>query len=247
MTSLKAVIVAAGVAQRMQPLTNDIPKCFLPVGGRPLIEYSLEALKDCGITEVAFVVGYMKDEFPARLGNAYEYIYNPFYATTNDMASLWFAKDYVRDSDFVYMHSDLLYHPEILKVTVASRAEIALAVEETECDDEMMKVRVDGLYLLESSKEIPADEAFGEWTGIARFSSTGWNKYLPAVEQLLAAGAFNVYDTAAMNLLVQQERVIQIVPFQRLPFIEIDYAEDLRKARDEIAPRLASLCLERAC
>jgi choline kinase len=245
MTDLKAVIVAAGEARRLRPLADNIPKCFLPVGGRPLIEYSLEALKRCGIEQIGFVVGYLKDEFPARLGNRYESIFNPFYAITNDMASLWFAKDFVRGSDFVYMHSDLLYHPDILAMTIASQAEIALAVEETVCDKEMMKVRVNGLYLLESSKDVPLEEAFGEWTGIAKFTSTGWEKYLSVVEQLLAEGAFNVYDTVAMNRLVQKERVIQIVPFQRLPFIEIDYPEDLKTARGEIVPRLASLYPDR--
>lgn len=245
MPELKAVIVAAGEARRLRPVADNIPKCFLPVGGRPLIEYSLQALKRCSIEQIAFVVGYLKDEFPARLGNRYEYIFNPFYAMTNDMASLWFAKEFVRGSDFVYMHSDLLYHPDILAMTVASQAEIALAVEETVCDKEMMKVRMDGLYLLESSKEVPLDEAFGEWTGITKFTSAGWQKYLSVVEQLLAEGAFNVYDTVAMNRLVQKERVIQIVPFWGLPFIEIDYPEDLEKARDEIAPLLTALYSER--
>jgi choline kinase len=157
----------------------------------------------------------------------------------NDMASLWFAKDFVGASDFVYLHSDLLYHPDILAMTVASQAEIALAVEETVCDEEMMKVRVAGLDLLESSKDVPLDQAFGEWTGIAKFTNSGWQKYLPEVEQLLAEGHFNVYDTVAMNRLVQRERAIQIVPFKGLPFTEIDFPKDLRKARDEIMPQLA--------
>jgi choline kinase len=245
MIDLRAVVVAAGKSLRLRPLTDNIPKCFLPMGDRPLIEHSLQALKYCGIEEIGFVVGYLKDEFPARLGNEYEYIFNPFYATTNDMASLWFAKDFVRGSDFVYIHSDLLYHPDILAMTVASQAEIALAVEETVCDEEMMKVRVDGLDLLESSKDVSLGQAFGEWTGIAKFTSTGWQKYLVEVEQLLAEEQFSVYDTVAMNRLVQRERAIQIVPFQGLPFIEIDYPEDLEKARREVLPRLRSLWPER--
>lgn len=245
MSDLRAVIVAAGKSLRLRPLTDNVPKCFLPMGDRPLIEYSLQALQYCGIEEIGFVVGYLKDEFPAHLGNGYKYIFNPFYATTNDMASLWFAKDFVQGSDFVYIHSDLLYHPDILAMTVASQAEIALAVEETVCDKEMMKVHVDGFDLLESSKDVPLDQAFGEWTGIAKFTRTGWQKYLAKVEQLLAEGQFNVYDTVAMNRLVQRERVIQIVPFQGLPFIEIDYPEDLEKARREILPRLRSLWPER--
>lgn len=58
---------------------------------------------------------------------------------------------------------------------------------------------------------------------------------------MLAEGSFNVYDTVAMNRLVQKERVIQIVSFKGLPFIEIDTIDDLEKARSEIAPQLLSL------
>ena len=144
----------------------------------------------------------------------------------------------------MYIHSDLLYHPDILAMTIASQAEITLAVEETMCDEEMMKVRVDGLNLLESSKDVPLDQASGEWTGIAKFTSTGWQKYLPEVEQLLAEGQFNMYDTVAMNRLVQKERMIRIVPFKDLPFIEIDYPEDLEKARRDVLPWLRSSCAD---
>ena len=231
---LKAVIVAAGEAKRLWPVTKDIPKCFLPINGTPLIEYSLRALKQNGIHQVGFVVGYLKDKFPEVLASRYTYIFNPFYALTNNMASLWFAKHFIGDSDFIYSHSDLLYHPDILTMTVQSDAEIALAVEKTDCDREMMKVKVDGEYLVESSKDVPLSEAYGEWTGIAKFTSAGWKKYLAEVEQLLAEGDFNAYDTKAMNRLAKKEKVIKIVGFQNLPFIEIDFMEDLQKAKQEI-------------
>ncbi len=237
-SDMKAVIVAAGASRRLRPDTDHLPKCFLPVGDRSLVEYSLSAIRSLGIEQIGFVVGYLRDQFPARLGDDYQYIFNPFYATTNNMASLWFAKEFVGDSDFLYMHSDLLYHPDILAMTAASDAEIALAVEEGPCDAEMMKVRVDGLDLLESSKDIPLDEASGEWTGVAKFTASGWRKYLVEVEELLAEGDFNAYDTVAMNRLVARERAIQVVPFHGLPFIEIDTPDDLREARERVLPRL---------
>ncbi len=241
MNKLKAVIAAAGESRRLQPLSKNIPKCFLKIGKHPLIKYSLKALKSYGIEEIAFVVGYKKDHFLKQLGNNYEYIFNPFYATTNNMASLWFAKDFVKSSDFLYLHSDIFYHPKILKKTIANSSEIVLAVEETICDEEMMKVRVAGNDLLESSKSIPLNEAFGEWTGIAKFKKTGWEKYLIVIEELLAQGDFKAYDTSAMNLLVKKEPLIKIAPFKDLPFVEIDNLEDFKKAKIEILPQLESL------
>lgn len=234
MNKLKAVIVAAGESKRLQPLSKEFPKCFLKVGKHPLIRYSLEALKSCGIQEIAFVVGYKKEYFTEQLGNDYKYIFNPFYATTNNMVSLWFAKDFIAGSDFIYLHSDILYHPEILAKTIVDNSEIALAVEETNCDEEMMKVRVEGRVLIESSKSIPLEEAFGEWVGIAKFTSTGWKKYLIKTEELLSEGAFNAYDTSAMNRLVEKEKIIRIVSFKDLPFVEVDSPKDLKKARNEI-------------
>lgn len=231
---MKAVIVAAGESKRLRPLTDELPKCMLPVEGKPIIERSIDILRDHGISEIGLVVGYLKEKIISTLGQNYTYIFNPFYSTTNNMASLWFAKHFIDKDSFVYLHADLMYHPDILHMTLRSDAEIALAVEETECDDEMMKVKVEGDFLVESSKDVPNGEAFGEWTGIAKFSNTGWVEFAREIEQLLSEGFFNSYDTHAMNRLAARNKIIQIVCFQNLPFIEIDFKEDLDKARGKI-------------
>ena len=233
----KAVIVAAGTSQRMGDLARDIPKCFCPIAGKPLIEYSLNALCSYGIEDVAFVVGYQREQFPVRLGSKYVYIYDPFYM--GNMLSLWFAKDFVKGCDFFYLHSDLLYDPAILGIVLNARAPVVLAVEQIRCDDEMMKVKVEGNSLIESSKDIPLEEAFGEWTGIAKFTAKGFAEYLVDVEKLLEERQFRVYDTAAMSRLARRSPgIIQITPFSGLPFIEIDYPVDLDRARTEIYPKL---------
>ncbi len=237
---MDAVIVAAGEGKRLRPATRNTPKCLLPIGGKPLIEYSLGILEERGVERIGFVVGYLKDRIIEALGPQYTYISNPFYAFTNDMASLWLAKQFIGSNDFMYLHSDLLYHPRILMMTMESDAEIALAVEKKDCDKEAMKVVEDGGYLVESSKEIPLTKAFGEWTGIAKFTNAGWRKYFFEVEQLLAEGDFNAYDTKAMTRLAQKEKSIKIIPFQGLPFIEIDNAEDFKEANDKLAGLPAS-------
>lgn len=229
--------MAAGVSKRMGDVARNIPKCFLQIAGKPLIRYSLDAIHSCGIENIAFVVGHQKEQFPIMLGNKYTYIYDPFYM--GNMLSLWFTKDFVKEEDFFYLHSDLLYDPAILGIVFDVDAPIVLAVEETRCDDEMMKVKVEGNNLVESSKDIPLEEAFGEWTGIAKFTAEGFAEYLVEVEKLLEERQFRVYDTAAMSRLAKRvPGIIQIAPFKDLPFIEIDYPEDLDKARTEIYPRL---------
>lgn len=233
----KAIIVAAGTSQRMGDIARDIPKCFLSVGPKALIRHSLCALRSYGIHDVAFVVGHQREQFPMILGNRYAYIFDPIHM--GNMLSLWFAKDFVKGEDFLYLHSDLLYDEAILGKVLDVDAPIVLAVEQTKCDDEMMKVKVEGNNLVESSKDIPLEEAFGEWTGIAKFTAEGFAEYLVEVEKLLEEKQFRVYDTAAMSRLAKRmPGIIQVVPFSGLPFIEIDYPEDLEKARNEIYPRL---------
>ena len=158
------------------------------------------------------------------------------------MLSLWLARDFIGDSDFIYSHSDLLYHPDILTMIIQSDAEIALAVEITDCDSEMMKVQVDGEYLVKSSKDIPLSEAYGEWTGIAKFTNVGWRLYLEEIDELTAQGDVNAYDTKAMNRLAEKERITKVVGFQNLPFIEIDTIEDLQEAQEQ-AVNMDRTCL----
>ena len=76
---MKAVIVAAGESKRLRPLTDELPKCMLPVEGKPIIERSIDILRDHGISEIGLVVGYLKEKIISTLGQNYTYIFNPFY------------------------------------------------------------------------------------------------------------------------------------------------------------------------
>ena len=69
---MKAFILAAGVSRRLYPHTYNTPKCLLEVGGKPIIHYQLEALRDLGVKDISIVIGYhreiliqhLKDNFP---------------------------------------------------------------------------------------------------------------------------------------------------------------------------------------
>jgi choline kinase len=102
-----------------------------------------------------------------------------------------------------------------------------------------MKVKLDEKgHLIESSKAIPLDQAGGEWTGIIKFTSEGWKKLIPEIEALLAEGRFMDYDTSALTNLAEKGFPIKIVSTDKLPWIEIDFPDDLEKAKNEIYPKL---------
>lgn len=246
---MKAVIVAAGMSRRLKSAIGNVPKCLVEIGEISLIERSIAYLHEHEIKDIIVVVGYNNEQIISKIGSKAKIAHNPWYATTNNMASLWFAKPFVDGEEFLYLHADLLYDSKLLTLcldtTVSnniSNSSIAMLIEKKQCIEEDMKVIVDNMKrVTHVSKEIPLDEAFGEWTGIVRFSAQGGSRMFSAIEKLLYDGKFEVYDASAFNDLAHKGMEIAVVETQGLPWIEIDYPEDLKTARDEILQKMTSL------
>jgi len=226
----KAVIVAAGESNRLKPLTNTKPKGLLEVAGETMLERSVRLLYENNIEDILIVVGSMREQIQDTIGNRCKYAFNPFYRETNNMASLWFAKDWVDNQPFVYLHNDLVYDPELLSLFLSSDyPDAALLVDIGPTDEEAMKVRLIDDKFYESNKEIPISEAAGEWVGIAGFHHP--NVLFDNINKLLEQRHFKAYDTLAFTQLAQEGVHFSIVPTDGLDWVEVDFKSDLDKAR----------------
>lgn len=228
---MKAVIVAAGKSSRMYPLTLKTPKPLLKIDDLTIIEHSINNLTENGVKDIAVVVGYLKQQIIKKLKGKVTFIYNPFYEITNDMASLWFAKEYVRGDDFLYLHGDLVYHSDLIKKCFDTKGNIILVVDIKRCDEEDMKVRVKNGLFVQSSKEISVNEAYGEWIGIAKFSKKGGILLFNEMDKLLEEKQFNVYDTLAFTRLAKQGHKTNICLTDGLPWVEIDFVEEFERVK----------------
>ena len=112
----RAIIMAAGIGKRMQPLTFETPKPMIEVKGQRMIDSVIKALHQNGITEIYIVVGYLKEKFEPLL-NDYEgitLIENPYYDTCNNISSLYVAREHL--SDVIILDGDqIIYNPDILQ------------------------------------------------------------------------------------------------------------------------------------
>lgn len=112
----RAIIMAAGIGKRMQPVTLQTPKPLVKVNGVRMIDTVISALKQNGIDEIHIVVGYLKEQFEVLL-KEYENIHlieNPYYEQYNNISSLYVAREYL--GECVILDGDqIIYHPEILK------------------------------------------------------------------------------------------------------------------------------------
>ncbi|MFX0024914.1 MAG: bifunctional sugar-1-phosphate nucleotidylyltransferase/acetyltransferase [Candidatus Hermodarchaeota archaeon] len=117
---MKAVILAAGTGTRLRPITATRPKPLIPVAGKPLLEHTILGLIDAGIDELLILVGYKKEMIKAYFGGAKEkfdikinYLTQEEYLGTAHAAG--YAKDFVRDDDFLLIYGDLLIDSKIFK------------------------------------------------------------------------------------------------------------------------------------
>ena len=236
-----AVIVAAGRGTRMEGLTRDTHKCLLPINGRPIIEYSLETLKAHGIRRIYVVTGHFDRQVRQALGQwVFKFVENPFYRTTNNMASLWFAREQMRD-DFLYLHSDLLYHPKIMTDFLNhsfSHAIICMEEKSKFLGEEMKVGREDDRLIL--GKDLPDERCIGEFIGIAAFRKNGFPSFVDVMTEILMSGDHNAYFAQAVAA-ASLTNIFEIASFTGIPWIEVDTADDLEKAQTVTMPKILKL------
>ncbi|MCK6543172.1 phosphocholine cytidylyltransferase family protein [bacterium] len=235
MNITKAVIVAAGLSSRLYPLTLERPKGLLKVNEEELLLRSVKALRAMGIQEIAVVVGYKKEMIMDTLGRDITYIANPFYQQCNNMGSLWFAKNWIAADPIVYLHGDIIYHNDILKLNYTDALQhdcaLDLITDFGPVNEEAMKVRVTAEHMLiESNKGIPLHEAAGEWTGIAFIKDP--KAALAYMEKIMFEEGLNYYDTHAFTRMAHQGFQIYCSSTRNLPWLEIDFLEDYERAKE---------------
>lgn len=111
----RAIIMAAGKGQRMQPVTLQIPKPLISVNGTRMIDSVIQALHVNGVTEIYVVVGYLKEQFKEleEIYNGVKLIENPYYDECNNISSLYVARDYIEDA-IILDGDQIIYDSAIL-------------------------------------------------------------------------------------------------------------------------------------
>ena len=134
---MQALMLAAGMGKRLGAYTNNQTKCMVEVGGKTLLEHAADALREAGIRKFILVVGYEGEKLMAfareKLADfELEFVVNDDYATTNNIYSLYLAKDRLIADDTILLESDLIYEPRLIREIVEAEAPNLVAVAKYE-------------------------------------------------------------------------------------------------------------------
>ncbi|MBO4896134.1 MAG: phosphocholine cytidylyltransferase family protein [Prevotella sp.] len=230
------VILAAGMAKRLRPLTDEKPKCLLEVGGKTLLQRTVDAMISAGVKEFVVVTGYRENMIREFLTIHYSlctihYIDNPDYEHNNNIFSLWLAMQKLHGQEVLLMDSDILCDPEAVR-RVARKTNPALAMQQHELGEEEMKIVVDEAgRITEISKTCSPADAIGESVGIEKMTPA----YTEAIYQelrkmILDEGLIDIFYERAFERLIPQGHTFEVVDTTDLFSYELDTPEDLEKA-----------------
>lgn len=236
------VILAAGMAKRLRPLTDTKPKCLLKVGERTLLERTVDAMRQAGITEFLVVTGYRGEMIREFLTIHYpqatiQYLDNTDYEHNNNIYSLWMACQKVRGCDFLLMDSDILCDPAAV-VRIAQEQTSALAVNRHELGEEEMKVVVDAdSRITEISKTCRPEDAMGESVGIEKITADYSEALARELDQMiLQEGLIDIFYERAFERLIPQGHTFKVVDTTHYFSYELDTPEDFQRAQ-ELMPK----------
>ncbi len=233
------VILAAGMAKRLRPLTDTKPKCLLKVGERTLLERTVDAMRQAGITEFLVVTGYrgemirdFLEGYAKTYAVSFTFLDNADYEHNNNIYSLWMACQKVRGFDFLLMDSDILCDPAAV-VRIAQEQTSALAVNCHELGEEEMKVVVDAdSRIIEVSKTCRPEDAMGESVGIEKITADYSEALARELDQMiLQEGLIDIFYERAFERLIPQGHTFKVVDTTHFFSYELDTPEDFQRAQ----------------
>ncbi|MBI1870705.1 MAG: NTP transferase domain-containing protein [Chlamydiae bacterium] len=243
---MKALILAAGVGKRLSPFTDHTPKCLIEMGGTTILERMLSCLEKVGIREVFIVVGHLKNKIFEKVGNSLgglsiSYIENDRYHE-GGILSLWAARPILEKDDFLIMDADVLFPFPMLEKLIQSPHRNSFLLDENFQDTgEEMKLGIQRGQVCEISKNLSSSyEKVGEGIGFLKVGKENLPSLVSKLDTFYKRGQVTCEYETVLNEWIKSEKV-GYTDIHGLPWTEIDFEEDLRKAWLRILPKVEKL------
>ncbi len=230
-----ALLLAAGSGTRLQPLTDNCPKCLTEVRGVPILGRLVSCLLAEGFNRLVVVVGYRDGQIRDFLESYASSLTIDFvdcreYATTNNIYSLWRAREHIREP-FVLIESDLVFDSHLLRLM---RVRDRIAIARYQSTMLGTTVSIDNFGRVKSFRvgADPCGPGLGHKTvNLYSLSRATWREVVRRLDERIAAGqVHDYYEVVFAEMVAAGSLTLQSVRFDEGRWCEIDTLEDLHVA-----------------
>ena len=231
-TKMKALILAAGLGTRLAPITDDRPKSLVAVNGTPILFKQIENLCKNGIYDITIISGYKANILKKEVQRRYPEIMileSTNYAATNNMYSAYMARDIVGGQAFLMMNADVFFDASVITALMACNAPNAIVTDIGTYMEESIKVGEEDGRLVQISKAVRPEQAFGVSIDVYKFSIEGGNAFFSRCREYIEGRKeLQLWSEVALNDILSE------IEFKACPldgrWFEIDNHDDLATA-----------------
>lgn len=227
----KAIILSAGRGTRMASYSTMGPKTLLEFKGEPLLSRQLKSFSDAGVEEFVVVGGYMVDQL-RRFVEDQKYniklLINPFYAVTNSIASLWFAREHLEGDVFI-TNGDTYFHPSIHTGMLSNDNHYVFGVDESKDNDMDYRVTLADGEVKDMGKDISDEESMAEYIGMALIRKSGIDLFKELLDKVIKSGNYDLWwEDLFVELMAKNQKISYTDVTGKLWF-EVDEIKDYRR------------------
>lgn len=226
------IFLVAGKGVRLHPLTLNYPKTLYCLHDNDtVLQRMVKLIKkhDSG-AEIVIVTGFHHEKIEANIEGV-TFIVNPFYAVTNSIASLWFARDYLDRDNVTIINGDVVMSDELVQKVLCRRTEGATVLFDSSIKKNGdYNVSVNGDKVVVMSKEL--DEYDGEYAGVVKLDSDAASKVKKVINDMVDTGQYDQwYENALVLMIFKDNFILRYIDICDYQWTEVDTVGDLVRAK----------------
>lgn len=241
---MRVVILAAGLGSRLRPHTDVVPKCLVKLGGKPLIQYQLEALHQAGVNtaDIAICSGYLSEKLEYLNIKLFK---NEIYDKSNMVESLFCAESHMQEGeDLLICYSDIVYEPQLIKSLIDTQGEVVVSADldwlklwshrmDNPLDDAETFKTDNGRICELGEKPDGYDDIEAQFVGLIKISGSRISQFTDLYKDLKRKGIYkeqpvqSMYMTSLLSALIANDWMV-VPSYHHGGWVEVDTLDDLK-------------------
>lgn len=240
---MRVIILAAGLGSRLRPHTDVVPKCLVKLGGKSLIHYQFEALRQAGINtaDIAICSGYLSEKLEYLNVKLFK---NEIYDKSNMVESLFCAESHMQEGeDLLICYSDIVYEPQLIKSLIDTQGEVVVSADldwlklwshrmDDPLDDAETFKTDNGRICELGEKPDSYGDIEAQFVGLIKISSSRISQFIDLYKDLKRKGVYkeqpvkSMYMTSLLSALIASGWIV-VPSYHHGGWIEVDTLDDL--------------------